>query len=200
MKYHQFLSLPFLLLLLGNFYCIYYFTTHANGFDTVIWIYWSQSMIIGLFNFLDLLTVKNFDANDLKINGQPMQKGKNGCAAFFFLFHYGMFHLVYFIFIATRLGLQSAISKVVLIGILLFLVESLVSFLYRKRMEQTRTINYGVLFILPYLRIIPMHIFIMIPVFMGIGGSILFLILKFIADILSFISYGRLFKKNLTAR
>lgn len=199
MKYQQFLSLPFLLLLLGNFYCIYYFTTHADGFDTVIWIYWFQSVIIGLFNFLELLTVKNFDDSDFKIDNKPMQKGGSGCAAYFFLFHYGFFHLVYFIFLATKLGLQSALTKVVFLGVLFFLVESFVSFLYRKRIEQTRTINYGVLFFLPYLRIIPMHIFILIPVFLGIGGSMLFLILKFIADILTYILYGRLFHKSMKA-
>lgn len=198
-KYKKFLSPTFLLLLLGNFYCIYYYTTQPNGFDSVIWIYWFQSVIIGLFNFLDLLTLKVFDTEGFKINGQPMQKSQNGCVAFFFLVHYGIFHFVYAIFLATQIGINAALTKMVFIGIIFFLFESLVDFRHRKQMEKTREVNFGYLFFLPYLRVIPMHLFILIPVFMGINGSILFLILKFFADVISFLIYRRIFQKSVVA-
>jgi len=195
--YNRYLSPTFLLLLLGNFYCIYYYVTQPKGFDSVIWIYWFQSVIIGLFNFLDLLTVKSFDTGGFKINGAPMKKDQNGCMAFFFLIHYGIFHFVYGIFLATQIGVLSAMTKMVFIGIIVFLIESLVDFRHRKQMEKTRVVNFGYLFFLPYLRVIPMHLFILVPVFLGITGSILFLLLKFLADILSFFIYRRIFKKSV---
>lgn len=191
----NYFSLSFLFLLIGNFYCIYYFSTHKDSFDTVIWVYWLQSVIIGLFHFLDLLTLKKYDPTGFKFNNQQIQSGQNGCVALFFLFHYGMFHLVYGIFLASRLGMASINFHILLLGIAAFLFESFIDFLQRKRIEKQVNIRLGLLFALPYLRIIPMHIFIMIPVVTGATGSVIFLVLKLFADILSYYAYQMLFRK-----
>ncbi len=196
----KYFSLSFLFLLVGNFYCIYYFSTNKDSFDTIIWIYWMQSVIIGLFHFLDLLTLKDFDPTGFKFNNQQVQPGKNGCVALFFLIHYGIFHLVYGIFLSTRVGLSGINFHFLLLGIAAFLMESFIDFLHKKRVEQQIHVKLGLLFSLPYLRIIPMHVFIMIPVLAGNTGSIVFLLLKFVADILSYIAYQRVFRRSLENR
>ena len=92
------LSNPSILFLIaGNLYCIWYYKKYPEDFATIVWIYWFQSIIIGFFNFLELLTAKNTIGNITTVNKSPKELSK-GCSAFFFLFHYGIFHLVYFIF------------------------------------------------------------------------------------------------------
>jgi hypothetical protein len=65
-----------------------------------------------------------------------------------------------------------------------------------KQREKVAKIDLGVLFFLPYLRIVPMHLMILIPTFFGITPSILFLVLKTIADALFYVVAKKsLFKK-----
>src|SRR5512141_96428 len=88
----------FLFLLSANIFCLWYYSAHQDGFATIVWIYWFQSVIVGLFNFLDLLTIKKFSAAGFKLNDQPVTGQNKGCAAWFFLVHYGFFHFGYMIF------------------------------------------------------------------------------------------------------
>ncbi|MCB0708789.1 MAG: hypothetical protein KDC15_05305 [Chitinophagaceae bacterium] len=185
----------FLMLLASNLYCIWYFKNHDNGFVTVVWIYWIQSVIIGFFNFIDLLTIKNYDPGTAKLNGQPITEKNVGCLPWFFLLHYGLFHFVYGIFLLIKFSILKVDKSFLLIGVAAFLAESLAGFIRRKTAEQEKKFNIGSLFFLPYLRIIPMHLIIMVPAFLGVEPSIVFLVLKTIADIFSFILYQRMWQK-----
>ncbi len=186
---------PYLLMLLAsNIYCIWYFNSHSNGFVTVVWIYWLQSVIIGFFNFVDLLTIKNYDAGDIKVNGQPMTEKGRGCLPWFFAVHFGIFHLVYMIFIAVYLGINVD-KRFFLIGVAAFLSESLSSFIRQKNAGQQMKFEIGSIFFLPYLRVIPMHLMIMGSVFLHVQPSLIFLVLKTIADILSFMWYQKIWEK-----
>ena len=191
-----FTNSSFLLLLTGNGYCIWYYQNHTDGFATVVWIYWLQSVIIGLFNFADLLTIKNFDGGSFKLNNAPINQNNKGCMAFFFLVHYGGFHLGYAIFLMIDIGILHVDKIFLLIGMAAFLMESLSGFIKRKQQEPKTTVNIGRLFFLPYLRVVPMHLMILIPKFTGIKASLLFLVLKMMADILSFILYQHIYNKN----
>ena len=188
-----------LFLLAGNLYCIWYYENHPDGFATVVWIYWFQSIAIGLFNFIDLLTVKNFDSKDIKMNDEPVTAGNKGCTAWFFLMHYGIFHLVYGIFLLVKFSILSVNRMIFLVAVAVFLLESILNFMRQKQMERAMTVNIGTLFILPYLRIIPMHLMILGPAFLGWEPSLIFLVLKMGADILSFLLYHRMYSKNRVA-
>ena len=191
----KYLSNPYLLMLLAsNIYCIWYFNSHSNGFVTVVWIYWLQSVIIGFFNFIDLLTIKNYDAGDTLINGQPLTEKSKGCLPWFFAVHFGIFHFVYMVFIAVYLGINVD-KRFFLIGVAAFLLESLSAFIRRKNAEQQIKFEIGSIFFLPYLRVIPMHLMIMGSVFLSVQPSVIFLVLKTIADILSFMWYQRMWEK-----
>ncbi|HRA12292.1 MAG TPA: DUF6498-containing protein [Chitinophagaceae bacterium] len=190
------LSNPSILFLIaGNLYCIWYYKKYPEDFATIVWIYWFQSIIIGFFNFLELLTAKNTIGNITTVNKSPKEFSK-GCSAFFFLFHYGIFHLVYFIFLLVDFNSSSVQKLVLLLGIATFFLESLIGFIRHKSIEKTQQVNVGLLFFLPYVRIIPMHLMILLPKFFGITPTLLFLVLKMGADLLTFRIYNFIYKKR----
>lgn len=172
----------FWFLVLMNSYLIYYYVQNPGEFNTIVWIYWMQSILIGFFNFIDLITVKNPDETSMKMNDQPVTKSNMGCAAWFFLFHFGFFHFVYAIFLLTG-NLKGTNGKIVLITAGILFAESTLQLLRRKRVPNTVKVNVGKMFMTPYIRIVPMHLMILAPAMLGISGSILFLILKTFADI-----------------
>lgn len=197
----RYLGNPFFLLLLaGNFYCIWYFQNHVNGFATVVWIYWLQSIIIGFFNFIDLLTIKNYDSGNFEVNGRPLTEKNKGCLPWFFAVHYGFFHVGYAIFLLIQFGMRTVDSTFLLIGVAAFLMDSLSNFIRRKRAEQDVKFNMGSLFFLPYLRVIPMHLMIMVPAFTGLQPSVVFLVLKMLADVFAYILYERMYAKAMAGK
>ena len=98
------------------------------------------------------------------------------------------------VFIAVQLGF-GVDAGFLLIGVAAFLLESLSSFIRRKQAEEQMKFNIGTIFFLPYLRVIPMHLMIMGSVFLSVQPSVIFLVLKTIADILSFMLYQRMWEK-----
>ncbi len=173
-----------LFLLLGNLYCIWFYEAVPGSFNNIIWIYWCQSMIIGLFNFVYLLTSKNATKDLEKNSNSKVFSG--GCNAFFFLFHYGVFHIVYFFFIIIKYDLHEVSFVFTLIAVGIFILESLSQFVRQKRFTKTHEVNEAFVFFIPYLRVLPMHLIILAPAFLNIKPSILFLILKTITDLLSY--------------
>ena len=84
------------LLILLNLFFIYEYKDDPLKYTTIIWVFWCQSVLIGLFNFIELLTTKNAEAQGFKMNDKPVDPKKaRGCYSFFFLFHYQFFHFVY---------------------------------------------------------------------------------------------------------
>ncbi len=194
--FKKFISDPSLLFLLaGNLYCVWYYDKNPGGFATIVWIYWMQSVIIGLFNFLDLYTIKNYNKDDFTMNDKPITEKHKGCMAWFFLSHYGFFHFGYLIFILIDFGIDTIDKNFLLLGVAAFLLESIFGFIKRKQLEREVKINIGHMFFLPYLRILPMHMMIIIPQILGLKPSIVFLLLKMAADIFSYVLYKRIYHK-----
>ena len=122
-----FSSPSFLFLVAGNIYCIWYYQNHPGAFSTIVWIYWFQSITIGLFNFIDLLTAKNFDSGSFKLNDEPVTARNKGCTAFFFLAHYGLFHIGYAVFLLADFGVKGINGMVLLLGVATFFAESILN-------------------------------------------------------------------------
>lgn len=186
----------FWILLVINASCLKFYSERPDSLGTLLWIYWLQSVLIGIFHFFDLLTVKDPIPGSLTINNQPIDKSnqKEGCASGFFLFHYQFFHLVYAIFLATAQypGIDFLFIK---ISAAVIVLELTISLIRNKRLQNTMQVNYGLLFFLPYVRIIPMHLFILLPSFLGIKASFIFLLLKAVADIGMYLLTRALYEK-----
>lgn len=187
-------------LLLWNIYIIYYQLQHPDAFKTIIWIYWAQSILIGFFNFIDILTLKKVQPGSWTEDGKPVSDTKaKGCAAFFFLFHYGFFHLVYVIFLFTSVKASGPFNfNFFVLSVLVFFMSQLLTLVQKKTLYAKVPGNIGTMFILPYVRIIPMHLTILLPAFLGISALTVFIVLKTLADILFYSITARQYRKAVT--
>jgi hypothetical protein len=183
----------------------------AEGWSlgTVIFIYWFQSVIIGVFTVLKLLSI---DTDDL-LSRIPASASSGDAAppalfsrygrfflAGFFALHYGLFHFGYYTFLVD-FGFAGSLSPWtnpdVLIACALFFGNHLYSFLYYRRRDDSppsTADSLQELFLTPYARIVPMHVTIMAAgfasiVFMAAGFDatplllVLFLGLKTYVDV-----------------
>jgi len=132
-----------------------------------------------------MITLKNVDVSDMSFNGKPATvKEAKGCLPFFFLFHYGIFHIVYFVFLLVDFRLTDTnftYLKWALGGVLL---QQVIHFTQSKIKYSSLPRNIGSMFFIPYLRIVPMHLTILLPKFLGWTPALTFLILKTVFDVL----------------
>jgi hypothetical protein len=180
-------------LIIFNLYLIWYYQEHPSSFKTLVWLYWLQSVMLGVFNAVDLFMLKNPDPQSMRINGGPLDGSlrSRGCLGLFFLVHYGGFHLAYAVFLLVQLR-GPFDSNIFLLGAGLLFIELTLSFIRRRNREkQQKVVNVGSIFFSPYLRIIPMHLMILGPAFLGWSHIGIFLWLKTITDVLMHIFIAR---------
>jgi len=136
---------------------------------TVMFIYWWQNVIIGLFNVCKILTYIG------PVSKMPIQDSRPARVflAGFFTVHYGLFHFAYLSFL--RMDARSLDVKYLFVATIAFFLNHLFSFLYHFK-EEGRDADLGKLFFFPYQRIIPMHITIIF------GSFIMMLFRNFLAE------------------
>lgn len=159
---------------------------------TLAWIYWLQSILIGLNTFVRIIRLRDFKLGDMTIGNSTAQQivdqyGKNYVRryiAFFFLFHYGFFHVGYAIFLVSQSA--SVLGNALLVGVGIFAVQLFIKLIVDLRTYQDDPKrNIGTMMMFPYARIIPMHIGIVFGVFFvqSAASLMIFLFLKMIADL-----------------
>lgn len=181
------LDSPLFFLLLSNIVTICFAIYENWPLMTVLWIYWFQSISIGLFNFIKILNLKNFTTDNFQINHRPVEPTNSTTrfTAFFFLFHYGFFHFVYLMFLTTE-NTNSVPIVAILIPCIFFFVNHLFSFIKNFEQDTNKKQNIGTAMFFPYARIIPMHLIIVFGLTLtgSINALLFFLILKTIADLI----------------
>ena len=188
MKLKRLFSDPsFILLLTTNVLIAYEYRRNPGMDGMVMMLYWAQSVMIGGVFFFRMI---------LSPRSNPLETAKGiGCMPWFFLFHYGMFHLVYLVFITigTASGAHywanSSLRLFFYISLLSLLAGNIIDFVRFYRQDKKTGYGPGSFAFAPYVRIIPMHLFI---IFGGIGNVKgwsfdYFIILKTIADILTYL-------------
>lgn len=173
-------------LLISNIIVILLAIVQKWDISTVLWVYWMQSIIIGFFQFLRILSLKNFSTENFKINNQsvsPTTQTKT-FTAFFFLFHYGFFHFIYAIFLFNFFTKQPVDLTFLSLGGLIFFLNHFFSYQHNKIIDEQKVQNIGTLMFSPYARIIPMHLIIIFGAILGQTTLIIFLLLKTIIDLI----------------
>jgi|SRR3989344_7394247 len=176
-----------ILLISSNILTIILAITQNWSLGILLWIYWFQSIIIGILNVFKILVLKNFSTENFKINEQNVSPNNRTkiFVALFFAFHYGFFHFIYSIFLTLILTVSLIDSKIILLTALIFLINH--SFSFFSNLKNDRNKNIGQVMFFPYIRIIPMHLIILLGFFIGnsLFGLILFLLLKTLADLIT---------------
>lgn len=159
----------------------------------ILIVYWAQSVVIGFYTFLKILIC------DRK---SKFEIFKNMYVAIFFVFHYGLFHLVYFIFILTMFMIETnsdlnpllSLGEIFSVGFIILLISLFLNhgFSFIKNKKEKKIKNLNKIFIEPYARIIPMHLTLMfgvILVMVGFGVVVLFVFsfIKLYMDLLAHI-------------
>lgn len=165
--------------IIGSNLAVIFFALIDNLSATdVMWVYWIQSVIIGIFNFIRMLMLKNFTTKGMQTNGKevlPTTAAKIS-AAIFFLFHYGFFHLIYAAFLFSFPVIIGERDKFtggfyLLFTAFVFLLNYGIEF-YKEHTTVTDEIpNLGTVMFMPYFRIIPMHLTIIFGGFIAAAGS-----------------------------
>lgn len=163
-------------------------TAVRGGWDAglILWTFWFQSVIIGIFATLKILTLRQFSTEGMRMNGHtlaPDASAKKKVALFFF-FHYGFFHFIYALFLGGNFGTPD--MTVLFPVVAAFLVNHAVSFVMTLVGEADQVKHLGTMMFTPYYRIIPMHLIIIVgSLFAGsVWYVILFFVLKTFADVL----------------
>ena len=187
-------------LLAANGVTIYFALKEGWNIGTLLWIYWIQSVMIGVFHFIRILRLERFSTEGIK--GDADMVGSHiwlkSFYAVFFAMHYGMFHFVYLIFLIVGVFTPvfgSSAPEWTQVGwvSLLFFVNHLFSFLFNQSRDAHEQ-NVGQVMMYPYARIIPMHLTIIFGGF--INALPFFLILKAGADAVMHILEHALLRKG----
>ncbi len=154
------------MLIAANLFAIVIALWFEMRLKDVMLVYWAQSVIIGVSSFVRMLALRRLstrpgaDRNPLMWEFY-ISPGFKYFEPFFFLFHYGGFHLIYFGFLTWE---TESRSFAVILGwgfalcVLAFLVNHAFSLAYNLKADRSGKPNISILFWLPYARILPMHL------------------------------------------
>jgi ABC-type phosphate/phosphonate transport system permease subunit len=175
-----------------NLYLIVEYRNNPNSIHSIIALFWIQNILIGIYNFIDIITAQN-----IKKGSYPVKESK-GCSAVFFLFHYGAFQLAYLLFLGFHLDVKRLDWQYIQIAFWLLLAGMFISFILNRLSASHTEVNLSTMFYLPYLRIVPMHLMILLPSFLAVSSFTVFLVLKMVFDVLMHvITTGMMAKKDV---
>jgi hypothetical protein len=170
-------------LLIANVFTLILAVIQKWSFGNLIWVFFFQSVIIGLFNFLNILITPNYKIGDLTYGDgkriKPTERNRKGIALFF-LFHFGLFNFIYFLFLKDGNYIIDWWSLIFLL--IVFLINNIITFI----IEYNEQKNIGELFAFPYYaRVLPMSVVVCLGLFLAdnIYSTIFFLTVKILMDV-----------------
>ena len=131
----------------------------------LLWPFWIQSVVIGWYARKRMRALRDFTTEGLRANGRPVpetEAGKNSTATFFAL-HYGAFHLVYLVFLC-KAHLPDGWGDLAILAAcgVSFVLSQRRTYAAQHAADLRGRPNLGALMFLPYLRVVPMHVMVMV--------------------------------------
>jgi hypothetical protein len=154
--------------------------------SVLIWPFWLQSVVIGVLHVHRMLALRDFSTEGLTANGQPVPETEAGkrSTAWFFAFHYGGFHAGYLLFLSGMAPVPAGEWRWVLIGGAAFAIGQVLEQRSVLARDASGRPNLGFLMFMPYLRVVPMHLAIILGATQsGTPALIGFVALKTLADL-----------------
>ena len=188
-----YLDLSLWALIVSNLVVAVWALTKRWRLGPIMWVYWCQSVIIGIFWFIKILILKGFSTEGYTVDGktvEPTKKTKISTARHF-LIDYGIIHLIYAGFLYIKLE-NIRVASILLMACVFLLYESF-SFVYNRKWDEERKPKIVKLLTFPTIRILPMHVII---IAYGVSGGAalekrtplaIFMLLKIVADALTHI-------------
>lgn len=182
------------------------------GLVEALWPFWIQSVVIGWYARQRILKLEAFCTEGTTFNDRPLAPDEAGkrAAANFFALHFGLFHLFYLFFLVAftmtaspegyidvrneGTGEMMAV-RVGTAGPLDWLAFLALGYAFRRahgashaehvQADLAGRPNIGALTAIPYARVLPMHLSIIVGVWSGGGTAaiVIFIVLKTIADV-----------------
>ncbi len=160
----------------------------GDGVVMLMWPYWIQSLVIGYYNVRRIQKLQRFSTDGFQINNQsvlptPETQRKTWV---FFTIHYGIFHFGYMVFLFTfsQGGVADWSPLWFAVTAVGFVISHGQSHREHVDADVRGTPNIGTLMFIPYIRIVPMHLTIILGAMLANGlGLLLFGALKTVADV-----------------
>jgi hypothetical protein len=151
-------------LLAVNLGVIVFAVKDAWSLPTILASYLLQSVIIGIFQAIKMSELKVFSTDGLKINDRAVEPtpATQWTVVIFFLLHYGIFHAAYAGFILSE---GRPYWPDVLLSGAAFFANHLFSYVVNRNRAGKHIPNIGSMMFFPYIRILPMHVFIVLGAF-----------------------------------
>lgn len=170
----------------------------------LVWPYWCQSAVIGLFHHRRILALQRFSTEGFTSNGKPVpvtEQAKRETALFFAL-HYGFFHFMFLLFLAALAWPAAADWKWIGLGALGFGASQALTQRARLAADAAAVPNLGAMLFLPYVRVLPIALSIgLIGYLHESGGAVLlFGLIKTGADVLGAMGESSLTRRGTDAR
>jgi len=129
----------------------------------LILVYWVQSVVIGVTSTIRIATLKSYSTDDFEMDSQ-------GSVVRSFIFNYTWMHAVILLFILIGIFGEYRLGWELVICSLAFAVNHTFSYRYHRELDKTNVPNIGTLFLAPFLRVIPLFLIIVIPLWLGGEG------------------------------
>jgi hypothetical protein len=180
-----FLDSSTLILIGSNVVTIVLAVVQNWSLGTIIWTYWIQSIVIGIFNATRIFSLDKFSTDGFTSNGRPVEPNSKKSkieTGTFFLLHYGGFHAIYAIFLL--INFKDINLAYLGLGGLIFFLNHLFSYFHNLSQDKSIIPNLGRLMFSPYVRILPIHLTI---IFVGnrvhsTMALVIFLLIKSLMD------------------
>ncbi len=186
------------MILLFNFLFIFLYLFKQLETGEIVWIYFIQSCFIGLQNFIRMFSLA----------WRGSGPGRYG-VPFFFALHFGLFHLVYLVFLTIITSTNDHFNvdtRNLLTAFFLLFMNMIFSTASDIKSDKEQGLVPGSLMFMPYLRIIPMHLFIImgfndnlsksVPWFFRQDAFLIFILLKTVTDVILHILVNKTWKER----